>query len=228
MKKYVNAFRMFFGRCNLSSMAAFLGTMAVMVLIVAALEFMTAGGDFTAGMTAGMSIMLAGVIPLTGSIFLNALYAYANPATPGHKYYLSIPDSAEQFRRAVIAANVFSLALGLVLSAIMDGVFTLLHTDISITYFGLVMLFALLGLCNFSGYIRNTVVRLLVVCGLFSCTGFAAGFFSADNDEEGITFSYLYEKAPWLLFVLAGTAVLLFAAGLAYSVAVSRRKWVRE
>lgn len=228
MKKYVNAFRMFFGRCNLSSMAAFLGTMGVMVLIVAALEFMTAGGDFTAGMTAGMSIMLAGVIPLTGMIFLNALYAYANPATPGHKYFLSLPDSGEQFRRAVIAANVFSLALGLVLSAVMCMIFTLLHIDLGMTYFGLVLLFVLLGLCNFTGYVRNIAVRLVVMCGLFACTGFTAGFFSADNDEEGITFSYLYEKAPWLLFVLAGTAVLMFAAGLVYSVGVSRRKWVRE
>ena len=35
-------------------------------------------------------------------------------------------------------------------------------------------------------------------------------------------------KIPWLLFVLAGAALLLFAAGLVYSVAVSRRKWVRE
>lgn len=227
MKKYVDAFRMFFGRCNLSSMASFIGVMAVMVLVVAALEMLSLGSDFTAGMTAGMSIMLAGVIPLTGSIFLNALYAYANPATPGHKYYLSIPDSAEQFRRAVIAANVFALGLGLVLSAIMDGVFTLLHTDISMTYFGLVMLFALLGLCNFTGYIRNAVIRLVVVCGLFSCTGFAAGFFSAD-DEEGISLGFLYEKAPWLLFVLAGAALLLFAGGLIYSVAVSRRKWVME
>lgn len=227
MKKYVNAFRMFFGRCNLSSMASFLGIMAGMIIIVAVLEMLSLGGDFTSGMTAGMSIMMAGVIPLTGMIFLNALYAYANPATPGHKYYLSIPDSAEQFRRAVIAANVFSLVLGLVLSAIMDGVFTLLHTDISMTYFGLVMLFALLGLCNFTGYIRNMAVRLIVVCGLFSCTGFAAGFFSAD-DEEGISLHTLYEKAPWLLFVLAGAALLLFAAGLVYSVAVSRRKWVRE
>lgn len=107
-------------------------------------------------------------------------------------------------------------------------IFTLLHIDLGMTYFGLVLLFVLLGLCNFTGYVRNIAVRLVVMCGLFACTGFAAGFLSADNDEEGITFSYLYEKAPWLLFVLAGTAVLMFAVGLVYSVGVSRRKWVRE
>ncbi len=228
MKKYVNAFRMFFGRCNLSTMVSFLAVMAGMIIMVAGLETATAGGDFTAGMTAGMSIMLAGVIPLTGLIFLNALYAYANPATPGHKYFLSIPDSAEQFRRAVIAANVFSLALGLVLSAVMCVVFTLLHIDFGMTYFGLVILFALLGMCNFTGYVRNIAVRLVVICGLFAFTGFAAGFFSAGDDEEEITLGMLYEKAPWLVFVLAGTALLLFAAGLVYSIAVSRRKWVRE
>lgn len=228
MKKYVNAFRMFFGRSNFSSMAWFLVVMSCMIIMVAVLEVSAAGGDFTAGMTAGMSIMLSGVIPLTGLIFLNAIFAYANPATPGHKYFLSVPDSDEKFRRAVIAANVFSLVLGLVLSAVVFGVFSLLHIDISMTFFGLVMLFALLGLSNFTGYIRNIAVRLIVVCGLFSCTGFAAGFFSTTDEEDDISFSMLYEKAPWALFVLAGAAVLLFAGGFIYAAAVSKRKWVRE
>lgn len=226
MKKYVNAFRIFFGRCDLSGMLSFIVVMGVMALGVAALEFLSDGGDFTAGMSAGMSIMLSGVIPLTGMIFLSALYTYANPATPGHKFFLSVPDSAEQFRRAVIAANVFSLALGLVLLAVMCGLYTLLQVDITMTYFGLVMLFALLGLCNFSGYIRNTVVRVLLISGLFGGTGFSAGFIVGDSEEQ--SFCVINEKFPWLIYVLVGAAVLLFVGGFIYSVAVSKRKWVRE
>lgn len=226
MKKYVNAFRMFFGRSNLSSMATFLITMAVMIVIVGALEFLTSG-DFTAGMTAGMSIMLSAVVPLTGIIFVNALYSYANPATPGHKYFLSLPDSAEQFRRAVIAANVFTLGLGAALSAVLYGVFSLIRADIGLSFFGLVIFFAVLGICNFTGYFRNVAVRVLIISGSMGLTGFGAGFLSA-GDEDEISFTEILQKFPCLMWAMLGTALLLFAAGLVYSVAVSRGKWVRE
>lgn len=227
MKKYVSAFRIFFGRCNFSSMAAFLGVMGAMVVIVGVLEILASGGDFTSGMAAGMSIMLAGVVPCAGMIFINSLYTYANPATPGHKYFISLPDSAEQFRRAVIAANVFSMALGLVLLAVMYGVFTLLRLDASMSLFGLLLLLLEVGMCNFAGYIRNLGARVAVIVPVMCGTGFAAGFLSSD-DDNAFSFGTLYEQKPWLVFILFGAALLLFAAGLVYSVAVCRRKWVRE
>ena len=226
MKKYVNAFRVFFGKCNMTGMASFLITMAVMIAIVGALEYFTSG-DFTEGMTAGMSIMLAAVVPLTGMLFLNALYSYANPATPGHKYFLSMPDSAEQFRRAVIAANVFALALGAVLSAVLYGVFSLLRADVGVSIFGQVIFFADLGICNFTGYMRNVAVRIIIICGSMGLTGFTAGFFSA-GDEDEISFTEIFSKFPWLIGAMLGTAVLLFVGGLVYSIAMSRKRWVRE
>lgn len=218
---------MFFGRCNLTSMAAFLGAMAVIILILAGMDVILSSGDFIVGMSMGMSVMLAGVVPLTGIIFLNALYTYTNSATQGYKYYRSIPDSAEQFHRAVIAANVFSLVIGLLLLGVMTLVFILLKINPGMSFLGLVMLLAVMGLCNLFGYVRNAIVKVTVISGAICGTGFATGFVSAAEEDES-SFSEVIVKLPWLMFVLLGAAVLLFAAGLVYTIAVSRRKWVME
>lgn len=227
MKKYVNSFRIFFGRCSLTSMVSFLVTMAVIILIVAVLEVLAAGGDFMAGMMDGMSVMLAGVVPLTGLIFLSTVYTYANPATPGHKYYVSVPGSAEHFRRAVIAANLFSLALGAVLIAVMNLIFLPLGGGGGMAFYGLILMLAVLGLCNFTGYIKNTAARIAAVSFTMCFTGFAAGFLGADAEDED-SFSALIVNNPWLPWVVLGTAALVFAGGFVYSVAVSRKKWESE
>lgn len=229
MKKYVNSFRIFFGRCSLTSMASFLVTMAVIILMIAVLEVLATGGDFMAGMTDGMSVMLTGAVPLTGLIFLSTLYTYANPATPGHKYYVSVPGSAEHFRRAVIAANLFSLVLGAVLIAVMSLILTLgaLGAGGGVAFYGLVLMLAALGLCNFTGYIKNTAARVAVIASTMGFTGFAAGFLGADADDED-SFSTLIADNPWLPWVVLGTAALVFAGGFVYSVAVSRKKWESE
>ncbi len=224
MKKYVSSFRLFFGRCSLTSMISFLAAMAAIILIVAVLEVFAAGGDFITGMKDGMSVMLAGVVPTTGIIFLSTVYTYANPATPGHKYYVSVPDSAEHFRRAIIAANLFSLALGALLIAVMNLIFLPMRVGGGMAFYGFVLILAVMGLCNFTGYIKNTAARIAVITSTMCFTGFAAGFLGADVDDED-SFSALIMDNPWLPWAVLGTAALVFAGGFVYSVAVSRKKW---
>lgn len=225
MKEYIRSFRVFFGRCNLISLLGFLGGMAAMIVVVALLEVFAAGGDFTLGLSAGMSVMLTGIVPLTGMLFLNTLYTYINPAVPGHKYYRSIPDSVGHFHRAVIAASVFALVLGLALIGVMCVIYLLLDIPISAAYYGLVMLLSLLGVCNLIGYIKNVVGRALIGGGIMCFTGFLAGFLGAAEDDEG-SFSEVMADKTWVYWLILGAALLLYAGGFIYTAAVSRRKWI--
>ncbi len=225
MKEYIRSFRVFFGRCNLLSLLAFLGVMAAMVVVAALLEVFAAGGDFTAGVSAGMSVMLSGIVPLTGMLFLSTLYTYINPAIPGHKFYRSIPDSAGHFHRAVIAASVFSLVLGLAILGVMCVIYLLLNIPISTAYFGLIMLLSILGLCNFTGYIKSAVWRAVTIGGIMCLTGFLAGFLGAAEDDES-SFSEVMADNMWVYWFILGAALLLYAGGFIYTAAVSRKKWI--
>ena len=82
MKKYVQSFRLFFGSCPMKSLAIFFGVMTGFI-VVFAITMTIDESDFLAGFIKGISSMLALMIPMAGFIFLNSLYTYINPTTPG-------------------------------------------------------------------------------------------------------------------------------------------------
>ena len=226
MKKYVQSFRLFFGSCPMKSLAVFFGVM-IGFIAVFAIPMTIGESDFLAGFIKGISSMLALMIPMAGFIFLNSLYTYINPATPGYKHFASVPDIAGHFSRAIVSTNVLFLLIGAVLLAITAVVYSLLGLDCGIIFFGIIVLFVESAVCNFVGYLKSTSARMLATIIALCTFGFISGFSSGASEEEG-SLANLIAGHITAAVILTVIAAAVYAASLIYTLKACERKWGQD
>ncbi len=226
MKKYVQSFRLFFGSCPMKSLAVFFGVMTGFIAVFA--MPMTIGeSDFLAGFIQGISSMLAILIPMAGVIFLNSLYTYINPATPGYKYFASVPDIAGHFKRAIVTTNVLFLLIGAVLLGVTAVVYSLLGLDCGIIFPGIIVLFVDSAVCNFAGYLKSMSARMIAIMITLCTFGFISGFSIGASEEEG-SLSNLIAGHLTAAVILTVIAAAVYTASLIYTLKVCERKWGRD
>lgn len=227
MKKYLQSFRLFFGNCQTRSMLIYAAVIVGFTLLCGIAEALPLNG-LLSGFAQGVSSMMGATSAVFGLIFLNALYQYLSPTTPGYKYYRSLPDGAVHFRRAVIAANILGILSGLVLLAVVSGICAIVGIDSGLMFFGIALLLLTTGVCNLTGFIRNNTARVLCLMGTLMLFGFLAGFFGFFGDqaeEDGMTsLQYLLENKGMTLTV-CGVSAAVFAVGIIYALTVAEKKW---
>ena len=226
MKKYVQSFRLFFGSCPMKSLAIFFGVM-IGFIAVFAIPMTIGESGFLAGFIREISSMLAILIPMAGGIFLNSLYTYINPATPGYKHFASVPDIAGHFRRAIVSTNVLFLLIGAVLLGITAVVYSLLGLDCGIIFSGIIVLFVDSAVCNFVGYLKSTSARMLAAIITLCIFGFISGFSAGASEEEGSLANLIAEHLTAAV-ILTVIAAAVYTASLIYTLKACERKWGRD
>lgn len=93
MKKYIQSYRLFFGNCQIRSIVSFAAVISGLTVLCGIIGCFPMN-EFLTGLAEGVSTMLSSLSAVFGLIFMNALYQYLSPVTPGHKYYASLPDGA--------------------------------------------------------------------------------------------------------------------------------------
>ncbi len=173
--------------------------------------------SFFAGFLAGFIPGFTVIIPAAGVFFLSAVYNYNMPITPGYKYFHSLHNSDEHFRRAIIGSNIFALligALGTGINAVMQLFIPEIYPIIASP--AICLLGA--GLMNFSGHIKNSTARFIIIMPMFMGVGFLAGF-TASAEEDGDTIP----EAVYIIAILAAAAI--YIAGLTFSLLKCRKFW---
>ena len=150
MKKYIQSFRLFFGNCQIRSIVSFAAVISGLTVLCGIIGCFPMN-EFLTGLAEGVSTMLSSLSAVFGLIFMNALYQYLSPVTPGHKYYASLPDGAAHFRRAIAAGNLFGIITGLGLLALISVAYKLIGINNNFVFFGVTLLFIAAGVCNFMG-----------------------------------------------------------------------------
>ena len=223
MKKYVKSFRLFFGTCQIRDIVIFLAMLIVFMILCPMAELLPAD-SFIAGFAQGVASMMGALCAVTGLVFANALYQYAAPATAGRKFFVSLPDSALHFRRAIAAANALGIVTGLVLLALEGVVYHILGMDMSMVYLGAILLFIATGVCDLTGFIRSRTARIISLMAVMCGFGSLAGIFSVGEEDETSAADLLASHAE-ALWIAGAAALAIFAAGLIYSLAVAEKKW---
>ena len=215
MKELLRSYNIFSAqlltRQILKSIPVFVGMSVVFTL----LEFMLEGTvDFMGGFWYGMIMVFA---PMFGSILLNNLYSYNQPINPGYRYFHSISESALHFKRAIIASNIFSLCITAVFAVISFVVDTFIMGENITLVICISVGLAMPGCINLLGYVKNTLLRLLVVMPICCLGGFFFGFSSGEDDSVTVN--------PIVSVIIIAVCAALYIAGFIYSVRVSEKKW---
>lgn len=219
MKKYIQSYRLFFGNCQIRSIVSFAAVISGLTVLCGIIGCFPMN-EFLTGLAEGVSTMLSSLSAVFGLIFMNALYQYLSPVTPGHKYYASLPDGAAHFRRAIAAGNLFGIITGLGLIALISVAYKLIGINNNFVFFGVMLLFIATGVCNFTGFIRNNTARIIVMMGVFC--GF--GFLADAEDSQTTRLDTLFSSAG-ITVTVGVVAAAVFAAGLIYALAVAEKKW---
>ena len=215
MKELLRSYNIFSAqlltRQILKSIPVFVGMSVVFTL----LEYLFEGTvDFMGGFWYGMIMVFA---PVFGSMLLSNLYSYNQPINPGYRYFHSISESALHFKRAIIASNIFSLCITAVFAVISFVVDTFIMGENITLVICISVGLAMPGCINLLGYVKNTLLRLLVVMPICCLGGFFFGFSSGEDDSVTVN--------PIASAIIIAVCAALYITGFIYAVRVSEKKW---
>ena len=226
MKKYIRSYRLFLGAIPYKQALIFLVVMAFFgVLFYVKDVLMSDSSDFVTGMFQGMSAMIGPVSTIVGVMQLMTLYNSCSPESPGYKFFRSIPDSGVHFSRAIVAGNVFAGAEGIVMLALVYVIFRLAGFDHSGVLLGALILPFATGICNFAGFMKRNIARVIWIVMVLTVSGFASGFLAgaAEDGEPTLAELFMTDSLPFFIILAAG--LILFAVSVILSVRHAREKW---
>ena len=173
--------------------------------------------DFRAGFWAGFTPAFGILVPMLAMVILNGVFAALNPMAQGYKYFHSLPNGAEHFRRALICANLVSVLACVVWGLVMIPVNGLIGNsfmsciDIAL---GLVML----GTINITGFSGKLWARLIGIVPICLGFGFAGGLTVAMS-EDGETIDAVF------VVIMMAVCLVVFFVGLVYALLNAKKKW---
>lgn len=199
-------------KCLAVALAA--GTVSVL------LDFSNMGVEnYIADFMAGLSSGIICIGPVLGALIISAIYAYNIPTTQGYKYLHSIADSDKHYLRAIIAANISTLGMGLICIAAQLAVCALTQAGKPPILETLFMFMAVSGIFNLVGSARQLWLRVLCIAPVCFASGMVFGNYAADSDS-GIFSSVLVIPAIII-------AAALYIAGIIRALLTSAKKWRR-
>lgn len=214
--KYFNSYKLFHGKNQFEGCLILTVIMAV-VMILTGVIIRISNNDYFNGFVSGLVPFICSVLAMTvGYAMINNVFNGNMRMDPGYRFFHSLPDGTEHFRRALIASNVLaiiSMAVYAVLGVILfEGFFTIMLVAAG---------FMTLGLTNLTGHMKNPWIRLVTFCVIGFGYGFYAGF--TGDEEEGIA-----ELPPNVTAIICA-AVLAFYLISAVVVAMRAEKlWNKE
>lgn len=219
MKKYLHSLRMFFGSFHITNIWIFFG-MILAIALIYLIPFSTKSFS-AADLVSDLSFPLCIIIYCIELLLFNSLYTYVTPTSPGCKYFLSLPDLSEHFRRAIISVNILTLAVNSLMLVLLILVFRCLDISMAFIYINVLLSLIYPAVNNFIGYIRKKEIRIVIIMCLFSIFGFFMGFFSASGEDK---LSSFVTENPVLCIIIFADAAAIFAAGMIFSVLMCKKK----
>lgn len=220
MKELYRSLRIFTGRYPVRDWLKCLAVVLAAGVASVLLDFSDMGAENDiADFMAGFSGSIICIGPIFGALIISAIYAYNIPTTQGYKYLHSIADSDKHYLRAIIAANIGVVGIGLICIAVQLAVYTLTQAGRPPVLETLFMFMAVSGIFNLVGSARQLWLRVACIAPVCFVSGVVFGNYAADSDS-GIFSSVLVIPA-----IIA--AAVLYIAGIICALLTSAKKWRR-
>ncbi len=174
--KYFNSYKLFHG-INQFRNTVILILINLVILAGTGVAVRVSDSEAFCGfMTGSMPLICGALVAAVCYAMICNVFSGVMRTNSGYRFFRSIADGAEHFRRGIIAANMLSL-IPIVLYAAVGGV---LFQHFIIIIMTVTLLF-MNGLVNLTGQIKAPWLRIAV----FAVIGFAYGFYAGANDSEG-------------------------------------------
>lgn len=230
MKEYIRSFRTLAARSTIKSWAIFLAVcFVIFAASTASLVLLKEDGSAWAFMS-GFAPMMSVLIPVSSIALLQSIFNCNNQMVPGYKYFHSISDSAAKFRRAIMVGNVIALVIT-ALNWIVVSIFSqfAIRSGAGTFYSGINLFapwiaLAMIAIVNFTGFLKNTLARLLFVLPACAASGFIGGFSAGYEDADPAEYSVNNTVAAVALAVCAAAA----AGGIVFSALNAEKQWNKE
>lgn len=167
--------------------------------------------DFIDGFVPLFSIVAVTVscmIPPMGVFNANSTLA------PGYKYYHSLPNAYELFRKALIFSNIVAIASMALYSAV-----GALFFSMNFALFTIGAGAFCIGLLNFFGHGKSPFAKLMP---FFVAGGFAGGFATGGSEGNG------FKLTPLFIAILLSAAAAVCVSGIVFAVLRAKKAWERE
>ena len=109
--------------------------------------------------------------------------------------------------------------------ALVYVIFRLAGFDYSGVLLGALILPFATGICNFAGFMKRNIARVIWIVMVLTVSGFASGFLAgaAEDGEPTLAEMFMTDSLPFFIILAAG--LILFAVSMILSVRHAREKW---
>lgn len=214
--KYFNSYKLFYGKNFVKEYSALTSLNVAVMLITWLLMFLINSEGFRDFMTGFIPLVCGGLalglgFGLVGSVFNGNL-----PANPGYRFFHSIADGAEHFKRAILFSNIISL-FPIALYGVVGGLVFRHYIIVVMTVTG----FFMIALTNLTSHLKSPWIRI----GSFMVVGFAYGFYSGVAGDEG---EGLAELPLNVTIIVCAVVTVFYVISLIVVTAAAEKRWNRE
>lgn len=214
--KYFNSYKLFYGKNFVKEYSALMSLNAAVMLITWLLMFLINNEGFQGFMTGFIPLACGGVTIGLAFGLVSAVFNGNWRDQPGYKFFHSIANGAEHFKRAIIFSNIMSLFPIALYGAVGGLVFR--HYIIVVMT---VTAFFMLGLINFTSHIKSPWIRI----ASFMVVGFAYGFYAGANGSEDEDFAAL----PFdVTIIVCAVVAAFYIISLIVVTTTAEKRWSKE
>lgn len=214
--KYFNSYRLFYGKNFIKEYSALTLLNTAVMLITWLLMFLIKSEAFQGFMTGFIPIVCGGLaIGLTFGL-VSSVFNGNWSDQPGYRFFHSIADGAEHFKRAILFSNIMSL-FPIALYGAVGGLVFRHYIIVVMTLTG----FFMLGLINFTSHIKSPWIRI----ASFMVIGFAYGFYAGANEGE---YKDIAALPLDVTLIICAVVAVFYVVSLIVVTAAAEKRWNKE
>lgn len=214
--KYFNSYRLFYGKNFIKQYSATISLNTAVLLITWLLMFLINNEGFKGFMTGFASLTCGGLAMGLCFGLVSTAYNGNLPANPGYRFFHSVADGAEHFRRAILFSNIMSLFPIAIYGAVAGLVFRH-YIIVVMTAAG----FFMIALVNLTSHMKSPWIRI----GSFVVIGFAYGFYAGINGSEDEDFASLPLNVT---IIVCAVVAAFYIISLIVVTTTAEKHWSKE
>lgn len=214
--KYFNSYKLFYGKNFIKEYSALISANTAVMLITGLLMLLINNENFSGFMTGFIPLACGGVAMGLGFGLVCAVFNGNLPSVPGYRFFHSIADSAEHFKRAIVFSNIMSL-FPIALYGAVGGLVFRHYIVVVMTVTG----FFMIALTNLTSRMKSPWIRI----ASFMVIGFSYGFYAGANEGK-------YEDIAALpldvTLIICAVVAVLYVVSLIVVTATAEKRWNKE
>lgn len=214
--KYFNSYRLFYGKNFIKQYSALI-SLNTAVLLITGILALVISNEWLCGFITGVAPLGCGAVAMGfGFGLVNAVYNGNLPSNHGYRFFHSIADGGEHFKRAILFSNIMSL-FPIALYGAVGGLVFRHYIIVVMTVTG----FFMIALTNLTSHVKYPWIKWVSFCVI----GFAYGFYAgvAGDEEEGLA-----ELPLNVTIIVCAVVAVFYIISLIVVTTTAEKCWIKE